>query len=89
MNKQKRNQKIKRNKQPALRKSTPFTETGGILGTKLGSFLGGNPIFKDLGRVLGKGIGSIFGSGDYTIMGEKPAYNVLSGQTPKFSTTRY
>jgi len=41
------------------------------------------------GRWLGTGIGSIFGSGDYQVMGPAPAHNVLfnTAQVPKFSTT--
>jgi hypothetical protein len=45
---------------------------------------------KGIGRWLGTGIGSIFGSGDYTVMGSVPDYNVLANgnQIPKFNTTR-
>jgi len=40
-----------------------------------------------IGKWLGTGIGSIFGSGDYVAMGPTPSYNILQGQTPKFSSS--
>jgi hypothetical protein len=47
------------------------------------------PFLKGAGRFLGSGIGSIFGSGDYTLTGSVPEYNVLtnSKQIPQFSTS--
>ena len=70
-------------------KKTPFSDTGGIVGNKIGSFFGKADIGKSVGRWLGSGIGSIFGSGDYTMVGQVPSYNVLasSKQIPQFSTT--
>jgi hypothetical protein len=43
---------------------------------------------RNMGKWMGTGIGSIFGSGDYTIAGQQPNYNVLTSakQTPKFVT---
>lgn len=39
-------------------------------------------------KLIGSGIGAIFGAGDYTVTGPRPSYNVFAGQIPKFSTTR-
>jgi len=83
----KKNKNNKSKKQNNKRQNTPFADTGGIVGNKIGSYFGGNKIFRDLGKVLGSGIGSIFGSGDYTMTGNKPGYNVLAGQMPKFSSS--
>lgn len=71
------------------KKSTPFADTGGIAGRAVGSFFGNSGIGHSVGRWLGTGIGSIFGSGDYTLAGEVPNYNVLtnSKQIPQFTTT--
>lgn len=66
--------------------STPFRDVGGIIGKKLADITGFTSA-SGIGKWLGTGIGSIFGSGDYVTMGPQPGYNVLSGQTPKFSTT--
>jgi hypothetical protein len=68
------------------KKSTPFRDTGGILGKSIGGMLG-IPQLAGVGKWLGSGIGSIFGSGDYQLAGPQPGYNTLSGQTPKFSAT--
>lgn len=68
------------------KKSTPFRDVGGILG-KQAAALTGMKSLQGVGKWLGSGIGSIFGSGDYTVMGPTPGYNVLAGQTPKFSTS--
>lgn len=69
-------------------RETPFTNTGGALGGSLGAMVGMPSIGAAAGRFLGAGIGSIFGSGDYTLTGPKPSYNVMynSTQTPKFSS---
>lgn len=69
-----------------LRKSRPFRDTGGIIGKSIGNLFGVDG--SSIGKWLGSGIGSIFGSGDYTITGQAPAYNVLTSgsQTPKFSS---
>lgn len=47
------------------------------------------PMLKGVGKWLGSGIGSIFGSGDYQLAGAMPEYNVLANgaQIPKFSST--
>jgi hypothetical protein len=46
------------------------------------------PYLKGVGKWLGSGIGQIFGSGDYTLVGPAPQYNIMmnGNQTPKFST---
>jgi hypothetical protein len=71
------------------KKQTPFGDTGAIVGQRLGSMFN-FPQAKGIGRWLGTGIGSIFGSGDYTVMGSNPDYNVLvnGNQIPKFNTQR-
>lgn len=66
--------------------STPFRDVGGIIGKRLADITGFTSA-SGIGKWLGTGIGSIFGSGDYVTMGPQPGYNVLSGQTPKFSST--
>jgi len=71
-------------RQPA--KNTPFGDSGAIIAKRMSKMLP----FGDLtgvGRWLGTGIGSIFGSGDYEVVGGGAEYNVLSGSIPKFSTT--
>jgi hypothetical protein len=68
------------------KKRTPFGDTGEIIGSSLGTMFG-MPGMKGVGKWLGSGIGSIFGSGQYTVTGQSPAYNVLNGQIPKFSTS--
>lgn len=74
---------------PKKKKQTPFADVGSIIGGGVGSMFG-LPYAKGVGKWLGTGIGSIFGSGDYEIVGQQPAYNVLTNgaQIPKFSTTR-
>jgi len=76
-------------KQPKPKqKKTPFSDAGAIVGTKLGSIFNA-PYLKGVGKWLGSGIGQIFGSGDYQVVGPSPAYNVLMNtQTPKFSSTK-
>jgi hypothetical protein len=71
------------------KKSTPFADTGSIAGRAVGTFFGHSSIGQSVGRWLGSGIGSIFGSGDYTLAGQVPNYNVLtnSKQIPQFTTT--
>lgn len=73
-------------KQPK-KKATPFADAGQIIGSKA-STLFGAPWAKGVGRWLGSGIGQIFGSGDYTMAGPAPSYNVLTNgnQIPKFET---
>jgi len=48
------------------------------------------PHLEGIGKWLGSGIGQIFGSGDYTMIGPQPDYNVLTNraEVPKFSSTR-
>lgn len=67
------------------KKSTPFSDAGAIVGSKLGTMFNA-PYLKGVGKWLGNGIGQIFGSGDYDIMGTQPKYNVLmnGNQVPKF-----
>lgn len=69
------------------RKATPFADVGSILGGSVGKLFNA-PGLSGVGKWLGTGIGSIFGSGDYQMVGQSPKYNILSGQIPKFSSTR-
>jgi hypothetical protein len=73
----------------AKRKSTPFADTGAVIGRSIGGMFGNSKIGHGVGRWLGTGIGSIFGSGDYQMAGASPKYNALTAgnQIPKFSTT--
>nr|WRQ65695.1 structural protein [Tolivirales sp.] len=82
------NRKTTKQKQVARRAATPFGDAGAIAGNALGQMFN-LPFLKGAGRFLGSGIGSIFGSGDYTLTGAAPEYNVLtnSKQIPQFSTT--
>lgn len=70
------------------RQNTPFGDVGDILGSAVGKMFNMN--LGGAGRWLGTGIGSIFGSGDYTLTGPAPKTNVLvnSAQIPQFSSTR-
>lgn len=69
------------------RQATPFADVGSIVGQQVGDFLK-MPGLKNIGKFLGSGIGSIFGSGDYQIVGAQPKYNMLmNDQIPKFSST--
>lgn len=70
------------------KKSTPFGDTGAIVGKSIGKMFGVNG--SGLGRWLGSGIGSIFGSGQYKLSSEEPQYNLLwnGGQVPQFHTQR-
>jgi hypothetical protein len=75
---------------PKTKKSTPWANGGAVIGRALGTLSGipgAGHSLAGVGRWLGSGIGSIFGSGDYVMAGPQPTYNVLSGQVPKFSTT--
>jgi len=76
-------------KQKTQPKPTPFGDRGAEIGNALGSLYGLSGVGKTVGRWLGTGIGSIFGSGDYTMIGSQPKYNILgnAGQIPKFDTT--
>lgn len=91
MQKPKTNRRAQRqSKQPKTRtktKKTPFGDVGEILGGTIGKMF--NLDLSHAGRWLGSGVGSIFGSGDYTVAGQAPAHNVLfnSTQVPKFSTS--
>lgn len=73
-------------------RKTPFSDAGEFVGGAIGSFLpfpGAAAIGRTAGRALGAGIGSIFGSGKYTVVGPTPKYNVLQSssiQTPKFTS---
>lgn len=72
------------------KKKTPFRDTGGIVGNRIGGMFGNANMGRGIGRWLGSGIGSIFGSGDYTMVGSSPSYNVMTNgaQIPKFDTSR-
>lgn len=78
-----------RSKARRTKKPTPFADAGAIAGDRIGRFLG-YPMLRGVGKWLGSGIGTILGSGDYQMMGERPKYNVLASdvQVPQFSTTR-
>lgn len=84
----KQRNKIATTKKPKQKKQTPFGDVGEILGGAVGKMFNMN--LGGPGRWLGSGIGSIFGSGDYTLAGSSPKENVLmnGAQIPKFSTTR-
>nr|WRQ65443.1 structural protein [Tolivirales sp.] len=78
-----RGKRAEKSKQP----KTPFGDVGEVLGRSIGKMFNLN--LGGAGRWLGSGIGSIFGSGDYQVMGPAPNHNVLfnTAQVPKFSTT--
>lgn len=77
----------KRNAVPPKRKEyTPFADVGSTIGTAISNFTGLS-IAKPICKWLGSGIGSIFGSGDYTLLGLEPKYNVLNGSIPQFQTS--
>lgn len=69
------------------KKATPFADAGAIVGKNIGNMFG-LPQASGIGRWLGQGIGAIFGSGDYQMVGQEPGYNVLANgkQIPKFMT---
>lgn len=75
-----------KNAQPKPKTSTPFANAGSALAKTFGK-LSGLGDLGPVGSLLGSGIGRIFGSGDYEMVGPSPDYNVLQGQIPKFSTT--
>lgn len=82
-----RSRKVKQQQRQPKQKKTPFGDVGAIVGSAVGNLLGyGNA--KGIGRWLGTGIGSIFGSGDYQMVGQPPEYNVLTNgkQIPKFES---
>jgi hypothetical protein len=70
------------------KKPTPFSDAGAIVGSRLGTMFNA-PYLKGVGKWLGSGIGSIFGSGDYTMVGPHPEYNVLmnGAQIPQFQNS--
>lgn len=80
--------RTKRNPKASKPKKTPFADVGAIVGSSVGKMFN-LPYATGVGKWLGSGIGSIFGSGDYTLTGGVPSYNVLtsSNQIPKFSST--
>lgn len=82
--------KVKQNVRPKTqkRKPTPFADAGAAAGQGLGKMFN-MPILGGIGKWLGSGIGQIFGSGDYQMVGAQPSYNVLTSerQIPKFSNT--
>jgi len=79
--------RTKRTASRKQKKATPFADAGAIAGKEIGKFLG-IPQASGIGRWLGQGIGAIFGSGDYQMVGQTPEYNVLTNgkQIPKFMT---
>lgn len=79
----------KNNSQAKQKKEKPFSKAGAIAGNYIGEMFH-LPHAKAIGKWLGSGIGQIFGSGDYSVVGPTPESNVLfnSREVPKFSTTR-
>jgi len=73
------------------KKNTPFADAAGIVGNHLGGMFNRGALGKNIGRWLGTGIGSIFGSGDYTLTGMQPQYNTLTNgsQIPQFDKSRH
>jgi hypothetical protein len=71
-----------------IKAKTPFSNAGALVGARAGQMFN-MPMLKGVGKWLGSGIGSIFGSGDYQLAGAVPQYNVLANgaQIPKFSST--
>jgi hypothetical protein len=91
-NKNRNRRRVVVNNQPKQKKAnkpTPFSDAGAIVGSRLGTMFNA-PYLKGVGKWLGSGIGQIFGSGDYQMVGATPGYNVLcnGNQIPKFSTTK-
>jgi hypothetical protein len=86
--KSKNAKKQPKNKPQPKKKATPFSDTGAIVGNRLASMFN-MPMLKGIGRWLGQGVGHIFGSGDYAVVGHDAKYNILtnSDQIPKFSST--
>lgn len=79
--------KLNRTQPPKKKKKpTPFANGGQAIGGVVGNMIG-VPGLAGIGKWLGSGIGSIFGSGDYAVTGPSTSYNVLSGQVPQFSST--
>lgn len=80
--------KTKRKTRMKQKKATPFADAGAITGRALGNMFN-MPYLKGVGKWLGSGIGQIFGSGDYQMVGQQPGYNVLMSdrQIPKFSSS--
>jgi hypothetical protein len=73
------------------KKNTPVADAAGIVGHHLGGMFNRGALGKNIGRWLGTGIGSIFGSGDYTLTGMQPQYNTLTNgsQIPQFDKSRH
>jgi hypothetical protein len=88
----KRNTKIRQLEQQLakvkIQAKTPFSNAGALVGARAGQMFN-LPMLKGVGKWLGSGIGSIFGSGDYEVSGAAPSYNVLvnGNQIPKFTST--
>lgn len=70
------------------KRNTPYTNAGGNAGKWAGGWVGMPDLGRTIGRFLGAGIGSIYGSGDYKMTGTPANYNVLSGSIPQFSSNR-
>jgi len=70
---------------PSRQKKTPFADAGAIAGGAIGRTFN-MPYMKAVGKWLGSGIGQIFGSGDYQMVGGNAKYNVLTNdrQIPQF-----
>lgn len=85
--KSKQQRQVQRVNAPKKKKPTPFADAGAIVGSKVSTMFNA-PWAKGVGKWLGSGIGQIFGSGDYTMVGPSPEYNVLTNgnQIPKFNT---
>jgi hypothetical protein len=83
----KKNSTKRRASRVKQKKATPFADAGAIVGKNIANMFG-LPQASGVGRWLGQGIGAIFGSGDYQMVGQEPGYNVLANgkQIPKFMT---
>lgn len=71
----------KKKQEKKLRVSTPFRDSGGMLGSALGSAFGNPSIGRNIGAMLGSGIGTIFGSGEYQLS-ENSIVAKTSSQVP-------
>lgn len=69
----------------------PFSSAGGIVGKTLGGMFGYGSAGHSIGKTAGSLIGSIFGSGDYEVVGPPVKTNTVlnSAQIPQFRTGKH
>jgi len=69
----------------------PFASTGSIIGKSLGGMFGFGNAGHAIGKTAGSLIGSIFGSGDYEVVGPPVKTNTVlnSAQIPQFRTGKH